>query len=173
MIRLVPAVLIVCAFGVFGWSEAAWAQGPDCKPVTDAMLKMVTTPHHTTMTDGSQPTGELIGIDDTSYVRVRGVWRKSPVTLHDQLQQEQENIRNAKIYTCTKLGAETVNGIAATAYRVHSETPDVGTADGTVWIAGSLGLPVKTDEDFTPSGGSKVHHVMTWDYANVHAPVVK
>ena len=173
MTRLVSAVLIAGVVGAFGWSDSAAAQTAACKPVTDAMLKMVTTPHHTVSTDGLQTTGETIGIDNALYVRIRGVWRKSPMTPQDQLQQERENITNAKVYTCTELRSETVNGIAATAYRVHSETPDVGTADGTVWIAPSLGLPVKTDEDFTPAGGSKVHHAITWDYTNVHAPVVK
>jgi hypothetical protein len=173
MTRFVPAVLLLGAVGVVGWTDPAGAQTADCKSVTDAMLKMVTTPHHTVSTDGSQTTGETIGMDNTLYVRVRGVWHKSPMTPQDQLQQEQENIRNAKVYTCTVLRSETVNGVATTVYRVHSETPDVGTADGTVWIAPSLGLPVKTDEDFTPTGGSKVHHAIAWDYTNIHAPVVK
>ena len=167
------AVLVFGGLSVFGWTDSAVAQTSACKPVTDAMLKMVTTPHHTVSTDGSQTTGETIGVDNTSYVRIRGVWRRSSMTPQDQLKQEQENITNAKVYTCTKLQSETVNGIAAVAYKVHSETPDVGTADGTVWIAPSLGLPVKTDEDFTPVGGSKVHHAIAWDYTNIHAPVVK
>ena len=173
MTRLGPTVLILAVCSALGASRPAAAQTAACKPVTDAMLKMVTTPHHTVSTDGSQTTGETIGIDNTSYVRIRGAWRKSPMTPQDQLQQEQENIRNAKVYTCTKLRSETVNGIASVVYKVHSETPDVGTADGTVWIAPSLGLPVKTDEDFTPVGGSKVHHAIVWDYADIRAPVVK
>ena len=107
------ALTVLFALGVWGWTDPAAAQTADCKPVTDAMLKMVTTPHHTVSTDGSQTTGETIGIDNTMYVRIRGVWRKSPMTPQDQLQQEQENIRNAKVYTCAKLRSETVNGIAA------------------------------------------------------------
>lgn len=173
MTRPTLAVLVFGALGVFVWSDSAAAQAAACKPVTDAMLKMVTTPHHTVSSDGFQITGEAIGVDNTTYVRIRGVWRRSPMTPQDQLKQEQENIANAKVYTCSKLRSETVDGIAAVVYKVHSETPDVGTADGTVWIAPSLGLPVKTDEDFTPAGGSKVHHAVTWDYTNIAAPVVK
>lgn len=153
-------------------ASAAYAQTAACKPVTDAMIKVATTPHHTASSYGSQ-NGETIVADNTSFVRINGAWRKSPMTPQDQLRQEQENIKNAKVYTCTQLRSENVNGVAAVAYKVHSETPEVGTTDGTVWIAPSLGLPVKTDEDFTPSMGSKVHHSITWDYANIHAPVVK
>ncbi len=166
-------MLIVVACGALGGSHPAAAQTPACRPVTDAMLKMITTPHHAVATDGSQTTGETIAIDNTSYVRIHGAWRKSPMTPQDQLQREHENLKNAKVYTCTRLRSETVNGIAAVVYKVHSETPDVGTADGILWIAPSLGLPLKTDEDFTPSVGAKVHHSITWDYTNIHAPGVK
>ncbi|HEX4568459.1 MAG TPA: hypothetical protein VH138_17630 [Vicinamibacterales bacterium] len=171
MTRLGPSVLILAACAVLGASRPARAQTTGCKPVTDAMLKMVTTSHHTTSTDGSQ--SETIVVDNTSYVRIKGAWRKSPMTPQDQLQQEQENIKSAKVYTCTQLRSETVNGIPAVAYKVHSETPDVGTADGTVWIAPSLGLPLKTEEDITTAMGPQKHISITWDYANIHAPIVK
>jgi hypothetical protein len=172
MTRLAATVLIlgVCALGA---SRPAAAQPAACKPVTDAMLKATTTPHHIISTNGSQTTSETIGVDNTSYVLIKGVWRKSPMTPQELFQQEQENIRNVKVYTCTPLRSETINGISAMAYKVHSETPDVGTADGTVWIAPSLGLPVKTDEDITPSVGPKIHTSITWDYNNIHAPLVK
>jgi hypothetical protein len=148
------------------------AQTAACKPVTDAMIKVATTPHHTSSTYGSQ-TSEAIVADDTSFVRINGAWRKSPLTPQDQLRQEQENIKNAKVYTCTQLRSETVNGFAAVAYKVHSETPDVGTSDGTVWIASSLGLPVKADEDVATGAGTKMHLSVSWDYANIRAPVGK
>ena len=172
MTRLAATVLIL-GVGGLGASRPAAAQPAACKPVTDAMLKATTTPHHMVSTDGSQTTGETITVDNTTYVRIKGVWQKSPMAPQDQLQQEQENIRNAKVYTCTALRSETVNGIAAVAYKVHSETPDVGTSDATVWVAPSLGLPVKTDEDITPSMGRKMHYSITWDYTNIHAPVAK
>lgn len=171
MTRLRTTVLILTMCAALGAARPAAAQPPACKPVTDAMLKVATTPHHTVPTDGSQ--GETIVVDNTTYVRIKGAWQKSPMTPQDQLQQEQENIKNVKVYTCTVLRSETVNGIAAVAYKVHSETPDVGTSDGTLWIAPSLGLPVKTEEDITTMVGPKRHIAFTWDYANIHAPVMK
>lgn len=167
---LTPLTLGLCAALVA--IRPAAAQTAACKPVTDAMLKVVTTPHHARSTDGPQ-SNETIVADNTTYVLIKGVWHRSPMTPQEQLKQEQENIKDAKVYTCTMLRAETVNGIAAVAYKVPSETPDAGNSDGIVWIAPSLGLPVKTDEDLTLFGGSKRHISITWDYTNIHAPVVK
>lgn len=148
----------------------AQATSGSCKPVIDAMLKVVTTPHHATDTSHKI---ETIVVDNTSYVLYKGAWLKSPMTPQKQLQQEQENIRNVKVYTCTALRTDTVDGMAAVAYKVHSETPDIGNSDGIVWIAPSLGLPLKTEEDITQSMGPTLHLSMTWDYVNIHAPVVK
>jgi hypothetical protein len=173
MTRLGPAVLAIGVFGAFGVSRPAAAQPPACKPVNDAMLKVVTTPHHAVVITDQSERIELIVVDNTSYVQIKGTWSKSPMSLQVQLQQEQENIKNVKVYTCTPLRSETVNGIAAVAYKVHSETPDVGNSDGTVWIAPSLGLPVQSDEDVTPIMGSKMHNSVTWDYKDIRAPVVK
>ena len=173
MNRLESTLLLLGVCGVLGISHSAAAQPSSCKPVTDAMLKVATTPNHAVATDDRSGATETILVDNTLYLRMRGVWRKSPITPQQQLQQEQENIKNVKVYTCTALRTETVNGIAAVAYKFHSETPDAGTADGTVWIAPSLGLPVKTDEDIVTSVGPQRHISMTWDYANIHAPVVK
>ena len=170
MTRLASTVLVLAACGALAASRPAAAQTTACKPVTDAMLKVATTPHHTR--DGSQK-NETIVVDNTSYVLFNGAWHKSPMTPQQQLQQERENIKNVKVYECTPLRTESVNGIAAVAYKVHSETPDVGNSDGIVWIAPSLGLPLKTEEDITESMGPKMHISLTWDYANIHAPVVK
>jgi hypothetical protein len=172
MTRLVPAVLILGVFGVIGANRSAAAQTPACKPVTDAMLKMATAPHHTASTSDRSEASQSIVVGNATYVQIKGVWRKSPMTPQDQLRQEQENIKTAKVYTCALLRSETVNGVVANAYKVHSES-DGAVSDGTVWIAPSLGLPVKTEEDIAPSIGPKMHLSITWDYANIHAPVVK
>jgi hypothetical protein len=165
-------VLILVALGVLCVARPAAAQSPACKPVIDAMLKEITTPHHAVSIKDQSEKTELIAVDNTTYIQVKGAWRKSPMTPQAQLEQEQENIKDAKVYTCTMLRAETVNGVAANAYKVHSES-DAGVSDGMVWVAPSLGLPVKTEEDITTSGGPTMHELITWDYANIHAPVVK
>jgi hypothetical protein len=165
--------VLVPLCGLIWLAAPAHAQtSPACKPVTDAMLKVATTPHHAATTSSISGAVEAIVVDDASYIKMKGAWRRSPVTPKQQLEQEQENIKAAKVYTCQLLRTESVNGVSANAYKVHSENPDVGVSDGTVWVAPSLGLPVRTEEDID-SMGSKMHVSITWDYANIHAPVVK
>jgi hypothetical protein len=158
--------LVWCAAPAFAQTSAA------CRPVTEAMLKVATTPHHTAAASGSSDASETIVVDNATYVKVKGAWRKSPMTPQAQLEQEKENIKNAKVYTCQLLRTESANGMATNVYKVHSETEDVGVSDGTVWVAASLGLPVRSEADFT-TVGSKMHMTITWDYANIHAPIVK
>lgn len=143
-----------------------------CKPVSDAMLKASTTPHHIRSTQSGRPeTGEIIVAGDTTYVMSKGAWRKSPMTPVQQRAQEEENIKNARVYTCQPLRNETVNGVPAVVYKVHTES-EVGKSDGQVWVAPSLGLPVRSEIDID-SMGPKMHTVITWDYANIKAPVIK
>jgi hypothetical protein len=164
---LIPFVgLLWCAAPALAQTSAA------CKPVTDAMLKVATTPHHTMANSGTSEAIETIAIDNTTYLKMKGAWRKSPMTPQDQLKQEQENIKNAKVYTCQLLRTESVNGVSTNVYKVHSEAQDAGASDGTVWIAPSLGLPVRS-EQVIDTTGSKIHMTITWDFANIHAPAVK
>jgi hypothetical protein len=165
--------VIVPVFGLLCCAAPALAQtSAACKPVTDAMLKVATTPHHTTATGGLAAGVETIAIDNTTYLKMNGAWRKSPMTPQDQLKQEQENIKNAKVYTCQLLRTESVNGVSTNVYKVHSESEDVGASDGTVWVAPSLGLPVRSEQDMTSVGG-KTHMTISWDFANIHAPAIK
>lgn len=163
-------VLAALVVGVCGVGSRVEAQAPACKPVFDAMLKLTTTPHHAAATTDGGTVSESIVAGDSVYVKVRGAWRKSPITPQAQRQQEQENIQSAKVYTCQLLRSESVDGVPANVYKVHSETTDVGVSDGTLWVAPSTGLPLKTDQEFT-TGGAKRHITMTWDYANIHAPI--
>jgi hypothetical protein len=162
----------VCA-GLCVAAPAAAQVSAACKPVSDAMLKAVTTPHHLTskMTGRDEP-GETIVTGDTTYVKSKGTWRKSPMSPADQLKQENENIKNAKVYTCQSLRTEVVNGVSTTVYKVHTVN-DSSTGDGMVWVAPSLGLPVRSEQDIDAGDGMKMHMVATWDYANIKAPIVK
>jgi hypothetical protein len=170
----VTCVVIACLAATLPSAAAgAAALSPACKAVSTAMLKVVTTPHHAVSTRSGRPdVAELITIGDTNYLKYRGVWKKSPLSPADYSRQEEENIRNAKVYTCRQLPDESVDGTPAAVYSAHSETPDVGTADAKIWIAKSTGLPLRSDSDLNT--GDEVQHTSTrYDYANIRAPVVK
>jgi hypothetical protein len=145
---------------------------PVCKPVLDAEIKVATTPHHAVSTQtGSATPGETITVDGANYVKLRGTWRKSPMTPQENVEREQQNIKDAKVYSCTVLPADSVDGAPAVVYKVHSETPDVGSADATIWLSKATGLPLRTEEDIDT--GQKQHVSIKYDYANIKAPVVK
>jgi hypothetical protein len=62
-------------------SPAAAQVSAWCKPVSDAMLKVVTTPHHSMSTETGRPArGEAITTADAMYVTYKGAWMKSPWT---------------------------------------------------------------------------------------------
>ncbi|MGH7487022.1 MAG: hypothetical protein ACREMY_15675 [bacterium] len=153
-------------------SPAAAQGGAACKPLSDAMLKAATTPHHMQSTESGRPeSGESIMTGDAFYFKYKGAWQKSPRTPADQRRQEEENIKTAKVYTCQSLRTEAVNGVQTVVYKVHSEN-ETGKTDGLVWMAPSLGLPVRSEQDIDTMG-PRMHMVTTWDYVNIKAPVVK
>ena len=164
--RLLFTVLSLCfAMPVFA------QKSPECKPVLDAMLKVVTTDHSASSKDSGNRTYEGITVGGKSYIKIHDKWTVSPISPQEMLKQEQENIQNAKVYTCKALPGETVDGIEAGVYSFHSETPDVGTGDGTIWLSKSTGLPLKTEEDITTEG-DKRHLSIRYSYTNIHAPTV-
>jgi hypothetical protein len=135
------------------------------------MLKEVTTPHHAVTSKDGAVEGESISTGDAMYVKVRGEWRKSPMTPQAMVAQEQENIRNTTIASCTALPDDVVDGKPAAVYQAHYEQKDLGASDARVWIAKATGLPLRTDVSL--QAGEKVSVVTRFDYDNIKAPVVK
>jgi hypothetical protein len=168
MTRVLSISLVVIATVTSTFAQAP--SGP-CKPVFDAMLKETTTPHHIVTTQPSEPPIELISTADATYVQIKGQWRKSPRTPKDYLAQQQENIRNVTVASCTALPDEVVDGKPTTVYHAHYEQKDLGASDATIWIAKSTGLPIRTE--VTLQAGEKTSVSTHHDYDHITAPVVK
>ncbi|HWF86758.1 MAG TPA: hypothetical protein VG222_17990 [Vicinamibacterales bacterium] len=157
---------------LFAAAPAIAQISPVCKPVMDAGIKVLTTPHHAVSTESDGKTaGETITTGDAIYVKTRGAWKKSAWTPQDSVAQAQDNIKSVKVYTCSRLPDDSVDGVPAFVYKAHSETPDVGTSDAQVWLSKATGLPLRTEDDFNT--GTNRHLSSKYDYANIHAPVVK
>jgi len=150
---------------------SAQASPGTCKPVFDAMLKEMTTPHHAVTTKDGAVAGESISTADAMYVKVKGEWRKSPMTPQAMLAQQQQNIRDVTVASCTSLPDEVVDGKPAAVYQSHYEQKDLGASDAKVWISKATGLPLRTDASLQT--GQKVSAVTRFDYDNIKAPVVK
>ena len=164
--------LISMLFLIFGVAFSAKAQG-DCESVYDADNKLIATDHrafstHSAAIHGGNPeTSESVMVGGITYVKVKGVWRKSPITVAELREQKAENRKNAKNVSCRYLRDESVDGEAARVFSVHSETED-GKYDLTVSISKSRGLPVRQEEDINT--GDKMHYSIRYEYTNVFAP---
>ena len=168
MTRVCCLSVLACAMATPAFAQAA---NGSCKPVFDAMLKETMTPHHLVTTTDGAPSGEAIATADATYVKVRGEWRKSPMTPQAMLAQQQENIRDTTVASCTPLPDDVVDGKAATVYQAHYEQKDLGASDAKVWIAKATGLPLRTDVSL--QAGEKTSVVTHFDYDNIKAPIVK
>ncbi len=168
-----PRHSLLMAF-VLPWLAAAPATAqtsPVCKPLFDAMIKVATTPHHATSTETGRATvSETITVGGAIYLKAAGAWKKSPMTPQAMVQQEQDNIKNAKSYTCKPLPDDRVDGAPAAVYTAHTET-DFGATDAKVWISKATGLPLRSEEDL--GGDGKRHISVKYDYANISVPIVK
>lgn len=165
--------LLVLSFVTAVVAAPAFAQAPagPCKVVFDAMLAETTTPHHAMTIKDGQPMGETISTADAMYIKLKGDWRKSPMTPKDTFARQQENIRNTIAASCTRLPDDVVDGKPATVYHTHYDEKDLGASDAKIWLSKATGLPLRTD--VTLQAGEKTSVVTTFDYANIKAPIVK
>lgn len=151
---------LIAASVACGLTAPAYAD--DCSPVKQAMLAAANTPHTSTITrveDGKTVTRRMIQTKDQRYVETKGQWRSMPVAPEDQAERE-KSLDAAKL-TCSRLGSETVNGVAATVYAVHIVNEDV-TSDGKIWL-GDRGLPLKVEN---ASEGRNFTTTLDFDHAD-------
>ena len=166
--------LAACVLGV---SLAAPLAGQDtaCKPVFDAMTKVLNTPTHV-YNNGTSPAGQARSTEaiygaGAIFVKTNGAWKKSPMTPQRMQQQEEENRRNSK-YSCRHVQDESVGGESAAVYTAHAETEDTK-SDSRIWISKNKGLPLRQELDIDSGGGpeGKTHHTIRYEYSNVKPPV--
>jgi hypothetical protein len=145
-----------------------------CRPLVDAELKTLRTPHHMYETEADanasqKPLAELITAGGVTYVKSDGKWMRSPISLKAQIDQENQNVAASRVYACQRVGSESVAGVPATVYTLHTENADTK-ADARVWMGTGTGLMLKMDESVDASG-TKMHYLIRYEYTNVTAPV--
>lgn len=146
-----------------------------CKPVLDAVVKQRATSFHAYMTlpatlPGAKPEqSEMIAAGGQDYILVNGHWKRSPMDQAAMVKQEQENIRDAKAYSCKRLRDESVGGAPAVVYAAHSENEDTK-SDAQVWVAKSTGLVLRNEVDLSTDGGAPDHLSTRYEYTNVQVP---
>ena len=156
-------------------TPAAIAADASCKPVFDAITRLVKTPNHQFLIQssdapGSTPqAGEMIFTGKTTYFLHDGQWQTSTITPEQTLKQDEENRRNSKT-SCRAVREESVEGVSATVYTLHSESA-VGQSDGLIWISKVSALPLRQKIELAMSGITEKNHVETrFVYSGVEPP---
>lgn len=169
----ITAVLAISLVG----AAPSFAVDASCKPVTEAMMKMVSTPAHLYSTrsaadlaGGKATTTETIYTSAGAiYVMINGKWRRSPLTVSALRDQEKENLQSFK-GVCSHVRDELAQGEATALYHVHQTDSDQP-QDSQVWISKTKGLPVREELDLDIGGkAGKSHTTTRFEYTNVAAP---
>lgn len=154
---------------------AALADDASCKPVFDAITRLVKTPNHQFLVQssdapGSTPqAGEVIFTGKTTYILRDGKWQTSAVTPEETLKRDDENRKNSKT-RCRAVRDEAVEGVSATLYTLHSES-EVGESEGQIWISKASALPLRQKIDLAMKGIAEKNHVETrFVYSGVAPP---
>jgi len=156
-------------------TPAAIANDDSCKPVFDAITRLVKTPNHQFLIQssdapGSTPqAGEMIFTGKTTYILHDGKWQTSSITPEETLKQDEENRKNSKT-SCRVVRDETVEGVSAAVYSLHSES-EVGKSDGLIWISKASALPLRQKIELAMNGITEKNHVETrFVYSGVEPP---
>jgi outer membrane lipoprotein-sorting protein len=169
----------MCALGfavlALAATRAAPADDASCVPVFDAISRLVKTPNHQYLTQssdapGSTPqAGEMIFTGKTTYFLHDGKWQASTVTPEETLKRDEENRKNSKT-SCHAVRDESVEGVSATVYTLHSESK-FGQSEGQIWISKASALPLRQTIDLAVDGATGKSHVETrFVYSGVQAP---
>ncbi len=172
--RAYPALVVCVSLIWFAAGSASLARAQDACKV--ALMRATSSPPrrirllHPNGGGRSSQTTEDISVDGAIYVQIHGKWRKSPLTVKQLQEQEQENRKDAQNTSCHYVRDEAVNGEAASVYKAHAETEGLK-SDGLVWISKRNGLVLRQEEDLDMSG-DKLHVSAHYQYGKVTAPSV-
>jgi hypothetical protein len=166
------SIWLIPGIWVIAWTPAGSAEpGPGCTPVLKAMAKTLQTDHSASTQAGTR-TSTGITAGGVDYLQIGGTWRVSPMSPQDNQKRSDENLRNAKTYTCQALPDSMIDGVAVANYRTHTEGEDA-VVDSTVSVAKSTGLALRVESDIDAGGGVKTHYTTRYSYTGVQAPVVQ
>jgi hypothetical protein len=169
----------IAAFGLASLASlgahAAPAADVPCKPVFDAIGRLVKTPNHQFIAQSSDAPGslpqatEIISTAKMTYVLHDGKWQSTPATPEETLKRDEENRKNSKM-TCGLVRSEAVDGISSSLYTLHSES-EYGRSDGQIWISKADALPVHQKIDLAVDGKTGKTHIETrFVYSGVAPP---
>ncbi len=145
--------------------------GPACTPILKAMAKTLLADHSAIAQEGDR-TSTGITAGGINYLQIAGAWKASPLYPQDNQNRSDENLRNAKTYTCQALPDSVIDGVTVANYRTRTETEDA-VVDSAVAIAKSTGLALRVENTIDTGGGTKMHYITRYGYTGIQAPTIK
>jgi hypothetical protein len=160
----------IAILGAATVNAVAAEPGPACAPIMKAMAKTLIADHATTtQRDGRTSNGITAG--GVNYLQIGNGWKVSPLSPKDNQARSDENLRNAKSYTCQSLPDSSIDGVLVANYRTRTETDDT-VVESKIAISKTSGLAIQVDNGLT-SEGNKSHYSTRYTYTGVHAPSVQ
>lgn len=165
--KLIALIILATLAGGFG-ALPAHADDASCKPVTDASMKMASTPYHEVATVDGKPFEKIYTTTTLSMRINNGKWLTMPTTPQEVMDAWRET--GSSYSDCKLLRTETVDGQRATVYAAHLHTRMTSAPIQTmqIWI-GANGLTLKSVSDGMVNGHN-VHAETHETYDNVQAP---
>ncbi len=165
MKRLLQTAILGLATAAAGAAEP----GPACAPILKAMAKTLVA-DHATLTQSGGHTSNGITAGGVSYLQIGNAWKVSPLSPKDNQARSDENLRNAKSYTCQSLPDSSIDGVAVANYRTRTETEDT-VVESQISISKTSGLAIQVDNNI--GEGNKSHYSTRYTYTGIHAPSVQ
>ena len=165
-ICLVPGIWAITVM-----SAVSAEPGPACAPILKAMAKTLLADHSAITQEGDR-TSTGITAGGINYLQIGGTWKASPLSPQDNQKRSDENLRNAKTYTCQALADSVIDSVTVANYRTRTETEDA-MVDSTVSIAKSTGLALRVENTIDTGGGTKTHYITRYSYTGIQAPTIK
>jgi hypothetical protein len=160
------------AIAIFATATATAAvPGPGCAPILSAMAKTLQV-DHATLTQSNGQTMHGITADGVNYIQIDNAWKVSQLTVKENQARSDENLRNAKSYTCQSMPDSSVDGVAVANYRTRTES-DGTVVESKISISKASGLAILVENDLDSGGSIKSHYVTHYSYTGVHAPPVQ
>lgn len=120
-----------------------------------------------TFEDGTTRTDMLIVTERTAYKEDGGSWTSAAISLPERAIRSPDDIMRAmRLGECSKGQSVQVSGQSATVYNYTYTTDANGyTANGTMWISDTTGLPVREDfAETAPPANAKIAKAISATY---------
>ena len=164
-------ILTIAILGAATASAVAAEPGPACAPILSAMTKTLKADHVTlTQSDGHTINGITAG--GVNYLQIDNVWKVSPLSPQQNQARSEENLRNAKTYTCQSLPDSSIDGVTVANYLTRTETEDA-IVESRISISKTSGLAIQVENDLSAGETKKSRYTTRYSYTAVHAPSVQ